>query len=148
MNSNLKCNTLQKSNLNNCLQYSNGVLYPNDLRGLWFAKQMQRIFWCNGNTCCSANYNIRRCRIRHRLIALLADNQLFPLHGTIVRGGVASSRRPKAAEGRPEWVSLLKMKSKKLPATRFQGSVSSSRLREPWNPCSTSGPRRHPPCTG
>ena len=34
VNSNLKCNTLQKSNLNNCLQYFNGVLYPNDLRGL------------------------------------------------------------------------------------------------------------------
>ena len=26
VNSNLKCNTLQKSKLNNCLQYSNGVL--------------------------------------------------------------------------------------------------------------------------
>ncbi len=37
MNSIKKINTLRKSKLNNCLQYSNGDLYPSDLRGLWLS---------------------------------------------------------------------------------------------------------------
>ena len=104
-----------------------------------FSKQMQRIIWCNGNTCCSANYNIRRCWFRYRLIALLTDNQLFPLHNR----NVPSFRRQSLARKRPDGARRLKLLAGRRRASvggRCRSALPRSRCR------GRRSPAPGPPC--